>query len=172
MGGAGEMAENAGDSKVSDDFLRILSETETRVRHSAHAHWAATNRFDALNDIATVSTLIGGFLVSLLAALPVMYQSLYAPHAVLVNGSLFVLGGLVSVVSILQAVQRWGERSQSHNSAANAYSSLRRRLEILRLNLPDSAPELPGILDELMRLGETSPAIPGSIWRRAIKAIR
>lgn len=166
------MAENADNSKVSDDFLRILSETELRVRHSAHAHWAATNRFDALNDIATVSTLIGGFLVSLLAALPVMYQSLYAPNAVLINGALFALGGLVSVVSILQAVQRWGERSQSHNNAANAYSSLRRKLEILRLNLPGSAPELTGILDELMRLGETSPAIPGSIWRRAVKAVR
>lgn len=166
------MAENADNSKVSDDFLRILSETETRVRHSAHAHWAATNRFDALNDAATVSTLIGGFLVSSLAAIPVLFQALYTANAVLVNGSLFALGGLVSIISILQAVQRWGERSQSHNNAANAYSSLRRKLEILRLNLPGSAPELTVLLDDLMRLGETAPAVPGGIWRSAIKAAR
>ncbi|HVZ29124.1 MAG TPA: hypothetical protein VG839_01940 [Asticcacaulis sp.] len=166
------MAENAEKPKVSDDFLKILSETETRVRHSAHAHWAATNRFDTLNDLATATTLIGGFLVSLLAAIPVMYQALYTLHALAVNSGLFVLGGLVSAVSILQAVQRWGERTQSHNNAANAYSSLRRKLEILRLNLPDSAGDLTGILEELVRLGETTPAVPATIWRRAIRALR
>ncbi len=166
------MAENAENPKVSDDFLRILSETETRVRHSAHAHWAATNRLDALNRAATVVTLIGGFMVSLLAALPVMYQALYTPNATVVNGSLFVLGGLVSVLSILQAVQRWGERSQSHNNAANAYSSLRRKVEILRLNLPTSADDLTGVLEELLRLGETTPAVPEAIWKRAIRSVR
>lgn len=166
------MAENAGNPNVSADFLKVLSETEVRVRHSAHAHWAATNRFNALNDIATVTTLVGGFLVSLLAALPVMYQSLYTPNAATVNVSLFVLGGLVSVVSILQATQRWGERSQSHNNAANAYSSLRRELEILRLNLPDSAGDLTTILKELLRLGETTPAVPVAIWKRAVRSVK
>jgi hypothetical protein len=158
--------------EVSDDFLRILAETEMRVRHSAHAHWAATNRLDAVNTLATISNLIGGFAVSLLAALPIMYQSLYAPHAAVVNASLFVLGGFVSVVSILQAVQRWGERSQSHLNAANAYSSLRRKLEILRLNLPGSAGGLEGILEDLLRLGETTPAVPGHIWRAAIRKLK
>jgi len=158
--------------EVSEDFLRILAETETRVRHSAHAHWAATNRMDAINGVATIANLVGGFAVSLLAALPVMYQSLYAPHATTVNGSLFVLGGFVSVVSILQAVQRWGERSQSHLNAANAYSSLRRKLEILRLNLPGSVEDLEPILEEVQRLGETTPAVPGHIWRAAVRKLK
>ncbi len=158
--------------EVSDDFLRILAETETRVRHSAHAHWAATNRLDAVNGVATVANLVGGFAVSLLAALPVMYQPLYAPNAAVVNGSLFVLGGFVSVVSILQAVQRWGERSQGHLNAANAYSSLRRKLEILRLNLPGSTKDLEPILEEVQRLGETTPAVPGHIWRAAIRKLK
>jgi len=157
---------------VSDDFLHILADTEMRVRHSAHAHWAATNRFDAINDAATIANLVGGFAVSLLAALPVMFQQLYTPHAAIVNGSLFVLGGFVSVVSILQAVQRWGERSQSHQNAANAYSSLRRKLEMLRLNLPGSAGDLDGILAELLRLGETTPAVPGHIWRAAVRKLK
>jgi len=158
--------------EVSDDFLRILAETETRVRHSAHAHWATTNRLDAINGTATVANLVGGFAVSLLAALPVMYQSIYAPHAAIVNGSLFVLGGLVSVVSVLQAVQRWGERTQGHLNAANAYSSLRRKLEILRLNLPGSAGDLEAILEEVQRLGETTTAVPGHIWRSAVRRLK
>ncbi len=157
---------------TSDDFMRILQETETRVRHSAHAHWTATNRFDTLNRVTTVLTLVGGFLVSLLAALPVMFQSLYAPHAATVNASLFILGGLVSVVSVLQAVQRWGERSQSHFNAASAYSSLRRKLEILRLNLPGSAGDLSAILEELLRLGETAPAVPEGLWRHAVRKLK
>ena len=157
---------------VSDDFQRILAETEIRVRHSAHAHWAATNRLDTLNRIATLTNLVGGFLVSLLAALPVFYQALYTPNAMAINGSLFVLGGLVSVVSVVQAVQRWGERSQSHFNAASAYSSLRRKLEILRLNLPGSAGDLTPLLEDLLRLGETVPAVPEGIWARAIRSIK
>ncbi len=163
---------DTGDTAVSDDFMRILHETETRVRHSAHAHWAATNTLDALNRIATISTLVGGFLVSLLAALPVMFQAVYAPNASVVNVSLFVLGGLVSVISILQAVQRWGERSQAYQNAASAYSSLRRKLEILRLNLPASAGDLTGILEELRQLGETAPAVPEHIWNRAVRMLK
>jgi len=157
---------------VSEDFLRILTDTEMRVRHSAHAHWTATNRFDTLNRLTTLATLIGGFLVSSLAALPVLYRSLYEPNAALINASLFVVGGLVSLVSIVQAVQRWGERSQSHFNAASAYSSLRRKLEILRLSLPASAPDLTAILQELLRLGETAPAVPEGLWRRAVRKLK
>ena len=160
------------DTPLSDDFMRILHETETRVRLSAHAHWAATNRLDTLNRVATITNLVGGFLVSLLAALPVMFQSVYTPNAAAVNISLFMLGGLVSVISILQAVQRWGERSQSYQIAASAYSSLRRKLEILRLNLPASAGDLAGVLEELRQLGETAPAVPEHIWNRAARALK
>lgn len=160
------------DTVVTDDFMRILHETETRVRHSAHAHWAATNRFDMLNQLTTIATLIGGFLVSLLAALPVLYQAVYQPHSTLINSAIFVLGGTVSLLSILQAVQRWGERSQNHFNAANAYSSLRRKLEILRLNLPGSAGDLTGVLQELLHLGETTPAVPGGMWRAAVRKLK
>jgi hypothetical protein len=157
---------------VSDDFKRILGETEMRVRHSAHAHWTATNRFDTLNRLTTLATLIGGFLVSSLAALPVLYRPLYEPNAPLINASLFVLGGLVSLASVVQAVQRWGERSQSHFNAASAYSSLRRKLEILRLNLPGSAPDLAAILEQLLHLGETAPAVPEGLWKRAVRKLK
>ncbi|MEI9904358.1 MAG: hypothetical protein WDN06_10580 [Asticcacaulis sp.] len=157
---------------LSEDFLRVLQDTEMRVRHSAHAHWAATNRLEAINRAATVSTLGGGFLISLLAALPVMFQSFYAPYATYVNVGLFALGGLVSVISVFQAVQRWGERSQAYQNAANAYSSLRRKLDILRLNLPASAGDLSAILEELRQLGEIAPAVPAHIWNAAIRKLK
>ena len=157
---------------LTDDFMRILHETETRVRHSAHAHWAATNRMDNLNRLTTLSTLIGGFMVSVLAALPVLYKDFYTPHSDVLNAVLFILGGAVSVISVMQAVQRWGERSQSHFNAASAYSSLRRKLEILRLKLPGSSAQLSMILEDLRELGETAPAVPEGLWRKAIRVAK
>ena len=157
---------------LTEDFMRILHETEIRVRHSAHAHWAATNRMDNLNRITTLSTLIGGFMVSVLAALPVLYKNFYTPHSDVLNAVLFILGGAVSVISVMQAVQRWGERSQSHFNAASAYSSLRRKLEILRLNLPGSSAQLSVILEDLRELGETAPAVPEGLWRKAIRVAK
>lgn len=157
---------------LSDDFMRILHETETRVRHSAHAHWAATNRMDTLNRVTTIATLIGGFMVSTLAALPVLYKEFYQPHSDVLNAGLFVIGGAVSVISVMQAVQRWGERSQSHFNAASAYSSLRRKLEILRLNLPGSSAQLSVILEDLRQLGEIAPPVPEGLWRKAVKAAK
>ncbi len=159
------------DHTVSDDFLRILRETEHRVRRSCHGHWASTNRLETVNRVATIVTLVGGFLVSVLAALPVLFDNLYKPHAVIISGAIFILGGLVSTVSILQAVQRWGERSQNHLNAANAYETMRRKLEILRLNLPGSAPELSVIINDLILIGETEPPVPENLWRKATKAV-
>lgn len=160
------------DIDVTDDFMRILAETETRVRHAAHAHWAATNRFEAWARWTTFATLIGGFLVSSLAAVPVLFNAFYVAHADVMNIGLFILGGLVSIISILQAVQRWSERSQSHFFAANDYSSLRRELEVLRLELPESAGRLPPLIERLRILGEDAPAVPDNLWKSAIAKLR
>jgi hypothetical protein len=151
------------------DFMRILGETEVRVRHSAHAHWAATNRFETLARWSTFTTLIGGFLVSSIAAVPVLFEHYYMANADAINIGLFALGGVVSIISILQAVQRWSERSQANFTAANAYSSLRRELEILRLELPGSAERLPPLLERLRILGEDAPVVPENLWNSAVK---
>lgn len=160
------------DAVLSADFMRILSETETRVRHSAHAHWLATNRFEAWARWTTFLTLIGGFLISSLSALPVLFKDFYVAHSESANIALFALGGFVSVISILQAVQRWSERSQLHSFSANAYSSLRRELEILRLNLPESQNELTALLERLRILGEDAPPVPGHLYREAVAGIK
>ena len=102
--------------------MRILHETETRVRHSAHAHWAATNRMDTLNRVTTIATLIGGFMVSTLAALPVLYKDFYQPHSDVLNAGLFVIGGAVSVISVMQAVQRW---ANAHKAISTPPATIR-----------------------------------------------
>jgi hypothetical protein len=154
------------------DFLRILAETETRVRHAAHAHWTATNRFEAWGRWTTFTTLIGGFLISSVAAVPVLFKGFYSANADLINISLFGLGGLVSIISVLQSVQRWSERSQAHFYAANDYSALRRELEVLRLELPASAARLAPLIERLRLLGEDAPAVPDNLWKAAIARLK
>ncbi|OYW79778.1 MAG: hypothetical protein B7Z26_07500 [Asticcacaulis sp. 32-58-5] len=150
------------------DFTRILRETQTRISHSQHAHWEDAQIFESLARILMLFNLIGGFVVSVLAALPVAFDHFYEANMDAVSLSLFGLGALVSVTSILQASLRWSERSQQHLAAANAYTSLRRQLEILCLNRPHSDARLSELIQKLADLSETAPAVPQNIWDRAV----
>ncbi|MDC7675361.1 SLATT domain-containing protein [Asticcacaulis machinosus] len=156
------------DSGQDTEFTRILRETQTRISHSQHAHWEATQTFESLARTLMLFNLIGGFVVSLLAAMPIVVPNLYETHKDAVSILLFALGGLVSVTSILQASLRWSERSQQHLNAANAYTSLRRQLEIVTLQSRTEA-GLSDLIAKLADLSETAPAVPQNIWNRAIK---
>lgn len=61
------------------------------------------------------------------------------------------------------------ERAQSHMIAAHAYSTIRRKLEIIRLGLPDTAADLKVIIRQLSALSETTPVVPIKIWKRAVR---
>ena len=152
-------------------FEKLLQETETRVRHSAHAHWMTTNRLDDVNRFVTMTTLVNGVLISIISALPYVYRSLYETYRDHTTTVLFLLGTVISISSVLQVSERWGERAQAHHHAAQAYSTLRRDLEILRLNLPKSRDQLSDILQLLKQLGESSPAVPASLWKKAVKSL-
>ncbi len=95
------------------------------------------------------------------------FPAIFHGYETAVSIGMFVLGSLVSTMSVLLAVMRWPERAQAHLNAANAFSTLRRKVEILRLGLPDSRSDLPRIVSKLANLSELSPAVPNSIWNIA-----
>ncbi len=151
------------------NFNEILASTEQRVRNAQFAHWRATNTFYALARTMTLIATLGGVAVSMLGALPlILKKDIYQAYEDWVGAALFVCGVGVSAVSILLAIMRWSERAESHQTAANAYSSLRRQLEVLRLGLPESAAGLNGFILQLARLSELSPAVPKTIWDKAM----
>ncbi|UDF05440.1 hypothetical protein [Asticcacaulis sp. AND118] len=152
---------------TTDAFETLLTATETRVKHSQHAHWYATNVFDRLARWTTIANILGGALVSVLSTAIFAFEELLKAYNDSVVLLLFLAGAGVSIVSILQSVMRWSERSQSHFIAANAYSSLRRELEILRLNAVRDPAALQTVIQKLANISEVSPAVPQSLWQRA-----
>lgn len=145
----------------------ILDHTERRIRASQAAHWSAHDVFDDLGRMTTLAIVIGGAFISTASAITLAFPAVFRGYETAVGIGMFLLGSLVSTLSVLLAVMRWPERAQAHLSAANAYSTLRRKLEILRLGLPESQAELPHIVRKLANLSELSPAVPIKIWTRA-----
>ncbi|MCR6659807.1 MAG: SLATT domain-containing protein [Asticcacaulis sp.] len=154
------------------EFLTILLATEHRVKKAQYAQWYAKNVFDRYALATTIINVAGGTLISVFSAF------LLSPNAgrsdnldLCVKVALLVAGGLVSGISFLQSVQKWSERAQGHFTAANAYSSLRRELEVLRLGLPATESGLRDIITKLRHLSELAPPVPDVIWRRAQRAL-
>ena len=158
--------------KTGSDFVSILIATEHRIKKSQYAQWYAKNVFDRWALRTTVVNVVGGTIISVVSAFLLAPE--IAKHELLTSWMKVILlftGGGVSAISIVQSVQRWSERAQSHFIAANAYSSLRRELEVLRLGLPASAGGLERIIGKLQNLSEISPAVPDGIWRKATRQL-
>ena len=156
-------------SVVHSAFDRILEDTDWRIQDSQAAHWSAHDILDDLGRATMLATLLGGAFISTASAITLAFPAILRGSETAVSVSMFLLGSLVSTLSVLLAVMRWPERAQAHLNAANAYSTLRRKVEILRLGLPDSQAELPSIVSELAHLSELSPAVPINIWNRAVR---
>lgn len=154
------------------EFLTILQATEHRIKKAQYAQWFAKNVFDRCSLIATMINVIGGTLISGLSAFLLTPEAGKSDNVdFYLKLVLLVAGGLVSGGSFLQSVQKWSERAQGHFTAANAYSSLRRELEVLRLGLPATEALLQDIIAKLRHLSELAPAVPDSIWHSAQRAL-
>lgn len=157
---------------MDEEIARILIETEHRIKVSARGHWLTTNIFETYDRLFTFATIVGGFVVSLLAAFPFAFGHIYQHYNDFFNLSIFVLGSGVSITSTLQAIFRWGERSQAHRNAAANYTNARRQLQILKLKSPLSVDDLTELLHDLSRYGDATPSIPEYIWKRAQNEIK
>lgn len=155
-------------SDARSEWDSILEGTDRRIRDSQAAHWSPHDIFDDLGRATMLATLLGGAFISTASAIMLAFPAIFHGYQTAVSVGMFVLGSLVSTLSVLLAVMRWPERTQAHLSAANAYSTLRRKVEILRLGLPDSQSDLPGLVAELAHLSELAPAVPINIWNRSV----
>jgi len=156
----------------SEDLPRILKETERRIKTGALGHWLATNTLESFANWFTSLTLGGGLLLSLLAAVPVVLPAVYGQYGTGINVGIFILAGLTSVLSVFQTVFRWSERAQIHRSAASHYTNARRQLEVLLIRVPCDLEALELLLEHLTHLSDTTPSVPGGLWKKAVTSIR
>lgn len=154
----------------AQDLPRILKETERRIKTGALGHWLATNTLESFASWFTTLTLGGGFLVSLLAAIPIVLPDVYGRYENEINLAIFGLAGLTSILSVFQTVFRWSERAQLHRVAASHYTNARRQLEVLLIRLPYDIEALEGLLDHLTHLSDTTPSVPAGLWKKAVHA--
>jgi hypothetical protein len=157
---------------VENDYDAILKSTERRILISARGHWLATNRFESLDRQFTFFSIMAGFLVSLLAVMPITYKEMFSSMRDEISLGIFVFGATASVLSTLQAIFRWGSRAQSHSQAATDYTNARRQLEILKLEKPRDAEALSDLLRDLSRLSDLTPTVPERIWSKATAQIK
>jgi hypothetical protein len=156
----------------AEDLPRILKETERRIKTGALGHWLATNTLESFASWFTTLTLGGGFLVSLLAAVPIILPAVYGQYEIEFNLGIFALAGLTSILSVFQTVFRWSERAQVHRGAASHYTNARRQLEVLLIHVPYDVDELEDLLIHLTHLSDTTPSVPTGIWKKAVAEIR
>jgi hypothetical protein len=156
----------------ADDLPRILKETERRIKTGALGHWLATNTLESFANWFTTLTLSGGFLVSLLAAIPIVLPAVYNHYEIGINLGIFILAGLTSILSVFQTVFRWSERAQVHRSAASHYTNARRQLEVLLIRTPCDLEALEVLLGHLTHLSDTTPSVPSGLWKKAVHSIR
>ncbi len=83
---------------------------------------------------------------------------------------------LSAVLSTLQTRFDYGAAASKHKTAGTKYSAVRRRLELFELRYADSEAEreaalveIEKIVEDLEKLAENFPAIPGASWNRAKK---
>ncbi len=154
----------------AEDLPRILKETERRIKRGALGHWLATNTLSSFANWFTTLTLMGGFLVSVLAAIPIVLPEVYSQYETPINLAIFILASLTSILSVFQTVFRWSERAQVHRSAASHYTNARRQLEVLLIHVPYDVDELEDLLVHLTHLSDTTPSVPTGIWKQAVRA--
>ncbi len=154
------------------DLPRVLIETERRIKTSALAHWRSTNTLENYARWFTCLTIAGGFVVSILGAVPIVTPDIYRTYASAINLSLFVFASTTSILSIFQTIFRWSERAQAHRIAASQYTNARCKLEVLLIRLPYDLEALEDLLHDLTHLSDTTPSVPTNLWTKAVKEIK
>lgn len=155
-------------ANVSD--LRILVERyRIRAHRFSRAHYLAAKQASAMNyrlgvPVVVLSTTVG----------TTLFSSITASR----NTLLVVLAGLLSLVSAvlaaLQTLFRFGERADSHRIAGASYAEVKRKLDLLKLQLavtPDLSTGLRLVIElteDLSALQKQSPDIPDRLYDRAL----
>jgi hypothetical protein len=157
------------------DTLHDVIEVATGYRgHAillARAHNLSAERFERRNTYLGVPTAIIAAVVgsSIFASLSSNDKNIYL---IITTGSLSILA---AVLAALQTFLKYPEMAQSHKSARDGYESIRRKIDLFKLQMSGSTPmsrldankALETIANQLNDLGKSSPVVSTKMLRLA-----
>jgi hypothetical protein len=158
-------------SSEFDDVIKVADGYRGSATLLARAHNLAAERFERRNTYLGVPATIIAAVVgsSIFASLSSNDRNIYL---LVTTGALSILA---AILSALQTFLKYSEIAQSHKSAKDGYESLRRKIDLFKLEISGSQPisrsdaqvALGGIANQLNDLGKSSPIISTSALRSA-----
>lgn len=145
----------------------VLQATERRAMRAAAAHYMAADHLGGLNAVATGAGVCAALGVTVLGALPLMFPSVGGQAERWLSAAVLIAGSVLTALTVLQAVGRWGERSAAHRQSAAAYGAAVRELYAIALTERMDVERLNDLFKRLDALAENAVQPPGAIWRRA-----
>jgi hypothetical protein len=148
-------------------FLLAISAWFRRVREAQISHYAAATRFSLLARLMGLPSAILSAVTGT-AIFATLGDESTSNTLTLVLGSVSILvAALVSANTFLD----YGSRAERHRGAASTYGSIRREIEQLQILPPKSREALSQTLLKLRKkldeAANSSPEVPGKIWKRA-----
>ena len=150
------------------DKKTLLSRWHLKCRRNRHANYFAANHFSKKHY------QLGVFSVSISA---IVGSSVFASLGKIVEPSAQIIVGafsiLAAIMTALQTLLKYGERSAKHRDTGYRYGALVRQIEILfskNEEDPDDR-ELEKLNDIIDEVAESAPELPEKIWRRSLKRI-
>jgi hypothetical protein len=146
---------------ITDPESRELEAVRLRVDRNSHGHIRQALRLQRLNDLATFATAIGGIAAMALSA-AFLGNSISDQWAAL---SLAFVSGIITLISVMQAIWRPGERARRHQDWSLKFSEIENDCRLVQCGV--RAKSLEQILAEVELVYEQVDLIPERVWNGA-----
>ncbi len=137
-----------------------IASIRRRADRSAHGHIAQALRLQLLDDIATWITTIGGATMMAIGAALLGSDN---PQRLL-EVAVATVGGVVTLVSVWQAVWQPGARSRRHKSWAVRFTQIEDECRLLAFG--EGSKTIKDLMREILEVQNDADLVAEGFWRR------
>ena len=132
---------------------------------NVHGHIRHALRLQRLSDLATFVTAIGGVAATTLSAAFLGNALSNRSFGV----ALAAVGGVITLVSVVQAIWKPGERAKCHKAWSSKYAALENDCRLTMCG--EGTKSLSQILDEVAIVSQHVDLVPERLWVRTQKKL-
>jgi hypothetical protein len=138
-----------------------LEALRVRVDRYARAHIRQALRLGQMNDLATLITVIGGITVLTLSA--ALFKQTITDHTAAT--SVMIVSGIITLVSVVQAVWKPGERAIRHKGWSSRYAAIENDCRLALCGRGEK--NIAQIMAEVAHILPQIDLVPQHVWERA-----